>query len=291
MNFDRAAARNSMMDRLRGFAILLMILDHTRDFVSGGGYPAGDPMRAPLIVFLMRVASHVGAPIFVFLAGAGAAFVVSKRGERAAQRFLLERGLILMLLEVTVLHLAWTFQWIPQITELQAIWVLGLSMIALATTLKVNRKVGLACAVLAIFLHNAINDKAILDQLSSDLAQGLFRILHKPGLLFAIGEAQFHVLYPLIPWFPLMYLGYLWGSKLASGEAYSSRKYVKMGLCLWALFFVLRVSTSYSDPKPFLGFTGTYAETLTLFHVSKYPPSLSFLLLAMGGLFRASSAI
>jgi len=120
---------------------------------------------------------------------------------------------------------------------------------------------------------------------SSDLAQGIFRVLHKPGLLLAIGESQFHVLYPLIPWFPLMYLGYLWGRGLASGESFGAKTHLWLGCLLWVLFLLVRTGTSFGEPKAFLGFSGSFPEALTLLYLTKYPPSLLFLLFTMGGIF------
>lgn len=275
-----------MMDRLRGFAILLMIVDHARDFSLSLSYSADDPTKASMLIFLTRLMSHVGAPIFIFLAGAAGAFVASRRGIDSARRFLIERGLVLILLEVTIIRFAWTFQFGPRVSELQAVWVIGLSMIGLALVMKMNRGAGFFLSLAAIFFHNMIDDKSILAQLNGNAwIESLFRLLHKPGLVVRLGESEILVLYPFIPWFPLMYLGFLWGERLVTGKGFSPMSHVKLGLVLLLLFLTFRIGIGYGEPKAFLGFSGSYQEALTVFRLSKYPPSLNFLLFAMGQLF------
>ena len=189
-------ARIDSIDLLRGLVMVVMALDHTRDFFSAGGFnprDVGDPA-----LFLTRWVTHFCAPVFVFLAGTSA-FLYGARGRtvREVSRFLFTRGLLLVLLEVTVVRFAWTFSLLPEFLVLQVIWAIGVSMIALAGLIHLPRWAIGAFGIGLMAGHNLL-DGIQAAQLGS--VGGLWHVLHQPALMHPTPEVAVFALYPLIPW-------------------------------------------------------------------------------------------
>jgi uncharacterized membrane protein len=195
------------IDLLRGVVMVIMALDHTRDFF-------GDSVMNPRDVndpalFLTRWVTHFCAPIFIFLAGMSA-FLYGSRGrsKRELSQFLLARGALLVLLELTVVLFGWTFSLAFDFFVLQVIWAIGWSMIALAGLIHLPRAITAAFALVMIAGHNLL-DGIVADQLQH--FRWLWLLLHEPGLLNPVPGVKVFAAYPLIPWIGVMAVGYAFG--------------------------------------------------------------------------------
>jgi uncharacterized membrane protein len=262
--------RDAAVDRLRGLVIVLMALDHARDFF-------GDPRRDPTdlatttpILFLPRFVTHYCAPTFIFLAGLSAGFMLA-RGDarRDVATFMASRGLFLVFLELTVVRLAWTFDPTYRFTPFQVIWAIGLAMIATAGLLYLSRRLLMAISLAGIALHSFL-DRVPLGP------KWLAAILHRPALLQPVPGHAIYVVYPLIPWVFVMSAGVAFAPILQRPDR--RQWLVRIGLSLTAAFFLLRGLNGFGDPSPW-----THARpVISFFAVEKYPPSLDYLLITLG---------
>lgn len=256
------------LDVVRGAVMVLMALDHVRVFA---GVPAGGPEPA---VFFTRWVTHFCAPIFVFLAGTAAYLYGQKARSRAAvAKFLVIRGLWLVLLELTLLRFAWTFNFdYANFTFAGVIWVIGWSMVVLAGLVFLPTVVVAAIGVAVIVGHNA------LAPLMSEAQSPLGKILYA-GWSFEAGPFNVVVLYTLIPWAGVMAAGYAFGA-LARSDRFRRVSLVLGGACI-AAFVVLRATSLYGDPRPW------ESGALQFLNTAKYPASLLFLLMTLGPMFLA----
>lgn len=278
------ASRLISIDALRGLMMLFMLLDHVREtFFLHHQVP--DPMivgSTPPDLFFSRVLAHFCAPMFVFLTGLSAFLYASGKGANArsvASGFLWRRGLFLVLLEVTVINFAWTFQFPPSKLFLQVIWILGLSMLALSALLWLPRRWLVTLGVAIIAGHN------LLDGLhfSNGAMHVLWTILHERGWLVISETMKARTSYPLLPWIGLIALGYAagpWFMAQVQG-AWRQRRLLLAGLGLLALFFVLRSLNFYGD-KPWVVGESPLHTVMSFFNVTKYPPSLLFCSFTLG---------
>ncbi|HWT17376.1 MAG TPA: heparan-alpha-glucosaminide N-acetyltransferase domain-containing protein, partial [Variovorax sp.] len=211
-------ARLLSIDALRGLVILFMLLDHVREtFYLHHQVP--DPMVAaetPPELFFSRLLAHLCAPVFVFLTGLSAFLYAAKQpgGRAAASSFLWKRGLFLVLLELTVVNFAWTFQFPPAKVFLQVIWVIGLSMLALAVLVWLPRKVLVVLGIVLVAGHN------LLDGLHFPVGHALhvpWAILHDRGWIELSDTLKLRTSYPLLPWIGVIALGYAAGPWFAAG--------------------------------------------------------------------------
>ncbi|HEX6574469.1 MAG TPA: heparan-alpha-glucosaminide N-acetyltransferase domain-containing protein [Gemmatimonadaceae bacterium] len=269
--------RVTSVDLVRGIVMILMALDHTRDFFSKLRFQPEDLSRATPFLFFTRWITHFCAPTFFLLAGVGVALSMS-RGKTKGQmsRFLWTRGLWLIFLEVTITHFGWMFSWnFPQF--LLVIWALGLSMIVLAALIYLPKKVILAISLATIALHNLLD--GVNPQTLGALAP-VWHILHAPGPL-SLNPVIF-VGYPLIPWFAVMSLGFVLGDVFTWDEARRRKFLLRAGGAAIVAFIVLRYFNIYGDANPW-SVQKTFAMTLASFgNAIKYPPSLIYLLMTLG---------
>ena len=284
----RQVPRLVSVDVLRGLVMVLMALDHTRDFMSFPGFPPEDMAHTNGALFLTRFLTHFCAPVFAFLAGTGA-FLATSRGKSVQQvsRFFLTRGLWLVLLEFTIVDFAWGF--VPWV-QAGVIWSLGWSMVAMALIVRLPvRWIG-TLGLGMIATHNLLDR---INPASFGKFYWLWIFLHSPGRIPVTAHFQLSTKYVLIPWVGVMAAGFAFGSLLLRLDR---RKWIlTLGISATALFFVLRVFNAYGNgiagPLPF-GFqhsTGPWSvqPTLTLtvvsfFNTLKYPPSLDYLLMTLG---------
>lgn len=266
------------VDLLRGVIMVVMALDHVRDYVH---YQV-DPMdlgSTTIPLYATRWITHLCAPVFMLLAGASA-YLQLKRGKSRGElaRFLVTRGLWLVVLEVTVIRCAgWFFNVDYRFTALIVIWALGVAMIALAALLWLPQKALLAICVTAIAGHN------LLDGYAPDGALGgLWSLLHQPGVLFAGGGKLVFVGYPLIPWVFVMALGFACGPVLDWEPARRRRALVIAGGAMIAAFVILRGLTALGDPRPFAAQDDAVRSVMAFLACEKYPPSLCYLLMTLG---------
>ena len=279
MKYNIAAERITSIDILRGMIMIIMALDHTRDFFHTTAMTA-DPMAVAApepALYFTRWITHFCAPLFVFLSGISAYLSSKKKTPAAASLFLIKRGIWLIVAELVLITLALTFNPLYNIIILQVIWVIGCSMIILALLSRLSFKVTLITGLILFFGHNIL-DKIILPP--SDVITILFTAR---GSVIPLSPTRFILdLYAVLPWTGIMLLGY------CSGYFYQhaiftpkrrQRLFLFTGTALILLFIVLRFTNIYGDPSPFTKGLFSFLNT------SKYPPSLLYSCMTLGPAF------
>ncbi len=276
--------RIESIDLLRGMVMVIMALDHVRDYFHFGSFyidPTNLATTTP-ILFFTRWITHFCAPVFVFLAGTSAFLYASRREtKREVARFLLTRGLWLVFLEVTVVNFAWTFDATLSLHILQVIWAIGISMVVLSGLIFLPRYGLLAIAILFVGAHNLLD---IFTAEGLSLQSIAWYLLHQQQLsALGNGTAVFFA-YPVIPWIGLMIFGYLFGTFYQKGYAAAERKkwLLRLGIGAIALFGLLRAGNFYGDLVPWQPQETLSYSIISFFNTTKYPPSLAFLLMTIG---------
>jgi uncharacterized membrane protein len=267
--------RIESIDLLKGLVMVVMALDHTRDYFynSVGVLDITDPAQATPVVYFTRWVTHFCAPTFSFLAGISA-FMSGKRKTKAElSTFLIKRGLWLVFLELTIITFAWYFDVQFRNVDMAVIWCLGISMIFLAGFIHLPKNAILIISCLLIFGHN------LLDQVHFE-GSLWWGILHEFTTINLSETHHLNIVYPIIPWIGVMSLGYYFGNFYAPTFGNDRRKKLlnTIGLTALVLFVLLRWSNLYGDPQPWKSYE-TAAQTLMSFlNVNKYPPSILYLL-------------
>jgi uncharacterized membrane protein len=268
------------VDWVRGLVILLMALDHVRDFVSGARVDPTDLDATTLPLFLTRWVTHFCAPTFVLLAGLGAALAVQRGAHLGAlSRRLVLRGLWLILLEVTVIRAGMTFRLDAPFVPLLVLWVIGVSMVVLGVLVWLPKWVTLVFGMILVGGHNLLDG---VDPASWGNLAPLWRILHVPGPLGEVLGHRVFVLYPVVPWVGVMALGWCLGGVYRHEAAARNRALVSLGLALSVFFVMLRVSNRYGDPRRWHAWEDPIWTFLDILNCEKYPPSLCYLLMTLG---------
>ena len=278
MPAQTSSNRISSIDILRGLVMVVMALDHVRDFFSDFKFEPTDLQHASTVMFFTRFVTHYCAPVFIFLSGTSA-FLSQGRGRTVLQESyrLLTRGLWLVLLEVTVVRFGWTFNLDYSLIILQVIWAIGISMVFLSGLIFLPRWLILAIGLTMIFGHNAF------DGLHPSGSAGiLWQFLHIQGPLhYGQGNTLF-IIYPLIPWIGVMAAGYCFGALFRMEPSARFRWQYLIGMGSIVLFIFLRFSNIYGDPSPWQSQPAWWRTDLSFINVSKYPPSLLYLLITLG---------
>ena len=264
-------ARVASIDLIRGAVMVLMAIDHVRVY---SGLPAGGPTAG---IFFTRWVTHFVAPAFIFLAGTSAFFYGRKHHDLS--RFLLVRGIWLVLLELTVIRICWTFN-LDFANYLLAgvIWVIGWCMVLMAALVRLRpRTVGIL-GIGVIALHNAVMMPLITH--TPALAE-LWKILYIGFFNGPVAGTPLIVLYSIIPWIGVMAAGYWFGTVLTMEPLRRNRVCLRLGLGATALFLVLRGFNLYGDPRPWSA-TPPMPAFLSFLNTTKYPASLLFLLMTLG---------
>ena len=277
------STRIESIDLLRGVVMVIMALDHVRDYFHYGSFFI-DPMNLETTtptLFFTRFITHYCAPVFVFLAGTSAFLYGSKKTKPQLFKFLFTRGIWLILLELVVNNFIWTFDTSFSFPILQVIWAIGSSMIFLSFLIYLPKKVILLIGLLLIAGHNLL-DGIILEGYS--FKSILWYILHQEQLLVLGANKMMIFKYPIIPWIGLMALGYCFGSLYKKDFNAEVRKkwLLIIGFGAIALFFILRSINLYGELVPWSIQDTTSKTILSFFSVTKYPPSLLFVLITMG---------
>jgi uncharacterized membrane protein len=274
---------------LRGLVIVIMALDHVRDFFLAGAQQ--DPMTDPNVtvaVFATRWITHFCAPVFVLLAGVSAGLMIARRDGLSVARFLFTRGLWLIAVEWFVISTLTTFSpgGIPQLggqvfVAMQVIWAIGVSMIVLSAVQLMGRRACLALGVVIVAGHNLLDPvwprTALLDQ-----NWPLWTALHSQMSINA-GPFVFVFIYPVLPWIGVMLVGCGISEVLERPAGQRNATLLKAGLALTVAFVVLRAIDVYGDPNPWQWQErGLIATTMDFLNTTKYPPSLDFLLMTLG---------
>lgn len=273
------------IDALRGLVILLMMLDHVRETFYLHRQ-VSDPMNIYDTeggLFFSRILAHLCAPVFVFLTGLSAYLYQQKNNSLAMTReFLLKRGLFLIVLELTVINFAWTAQFPPDVVYLQVIWAIGLSMVILAALIGLPTPVLWLISLLIIFGHN------LLDQFSfsnTPVINTLWLIIHERGWIQFGDLIQFRSSYPILPWIGVISLGYCMAQHIfnpAISAHYRNTLLLRYAFSALAIFFVLRYFNMYGDQPRVVGAAEWQESLMSFFNLTKYPPSLLFLLSTLG---------
>lgn len=272
------AARLPGIDRMRGLVIVLMALDHVRDFfnVDALYFDPTDLTRTYPALFLTRFVTHYCAPTFVLLAGVSAFLHGRKFNDRGAlARFLLTRGVWLILLDAIVVSPVWALE--LGRFHLATLWAIGCSMIALAGLVFLPLRAVLLIGVLIIVSHNLLDP---LHAVQFGAWAPLWSILHEPGALpFGLPGG---VSYPVLPWIGIMALGYGLGPVFLEPASTRAWQLTLLGLASIALFLLLRGTNFYGDPHPWSQQRDSMMTALSVLNVSKYPPSLLYALVTLG---------
>jgi uncharacterized membrane protein len=286
-----SSSRLDALDVVRGLVMVVMALDHVRDYVSNVPF---DPVNLTLTwpaLFFARWVTHFCAPAFSFFAGTGA-FLSLARGKtpESLARFLATRGLFLIALEFFVLRFVWMFNLWP-VGFLATLWSLGIAMLVLALLVKMRLGPWKVAAFGAVLVagHNAFD---FVDRLAlTGIAGAAWKVLHAGGNIafgtpppgFPLpGLFNLEVAYPVIPWPGVMALGYAFGALLAKPREDRRRIVFALGFAATIAFVALRLGNVYGNPRPWAP-QGSTALTLAAFlNCEKYPPSLCFLLMTMG---------
>jgi uncharacterized membrane protein len=278
-----ARVRLDSVDAVRGIVMVVMALDHVRDFFHAyaKSFDPTDPSKTWTLLFFTRWATHFCAPTFVFLAGTGA-FLSTRRGRSKPElaRFLLTRGLWLIVLELTLVRLGWFFNFDYHFVFVQVIWAIGWSMIVLAGLVFLPVRATAFAGLATIFLHN------LLDGVRSDSfgpLRWLWVLLHEQNVLVPRDGYLFLVAYPLVPWVGVMAAGYAFGGLLTLERERRRRILFVLGGAAVLLFVGLRALNVYGDPRPWAPQErGAWYTFLSFLNTTKYPPSLLFLLMTLG---------
>jgi uncharacterized membrane protein len=287
-------SRIDSIDLLRGIVMVVMMLDHTRDFVHNAAqqFDPTDLSRTNVALFFTRWITHFCAPVFVFLAGTGA-YLQFARGKSKSDlsRFLVTRGIWLIVLELTLVRLGLTFSVdVRMLGFLQVIWVIGVSMIVLGALIYLPVKVVGGFGLLMIALHNLLDGFRVTSWRGPGtpvpgLGEKLWILLHQAFEAFPIvsfPSPVVIVVYPLVPWVGVMAAGYAFG-RLYQFDAQRRRKLLLIiGGTATALFILLRAINTYGDPAPWSTQKNALFTVLSFVNTTKYPPSLLFLLMTLG---------
>ncbi len=318
MNAEKLKQRIYSIDLLRGIVMMLMLLDHTRDYVHHGALLSDptDPTTTTVPIFFTRWITHYCAPTFVFLSGVSI-YLQKMYGKSNGElsRFLFTRGLWLIFLEFTVVRLGITFNFDYSFFGLmQVIWVIGVSMVVMAALIWLPLKVVGTIGVLMIVLHNRLDGFQVPPNIAfggdppPDLSQMVWMILHQPSVLPLSDGVSAFIAYPLIPWVGVMAAGYALGAIYSWDTTKRRRFLLAVGVIATVLFVGIRMTNLYGDPGPWTTKASaieresssppqpgpprpsaahsplsdqTYA-LLSFLNTTKYPPSLLFLLMTLG---------
>lgn len=278
-------SRITVIDAMRGLIMLIMLFDHVRETIYRH-VAVGDPMDVnslPPELFFTRIAAHFCAPMFVFLTGLSAwLYAHPAAGPRSATGFLIKRGVLLVFLELVVVNFAWSGAYPPPVIYLQVIWVIGLAMIVLALVHRWPPKVLGAIGLLIVCGHNALT---FLHYEPGSTGYTLWTLLLHRGYLVADAAVNVKVSYPLAPWIGVILLGYVAGPLYAGTMPPQRRRQLLrlLGGASLLLLALLRGFNFYGEELAWVRGETTIRTVMSFFNFTKYPPSLDFLLLTIGG--------
>jgi uncharacterized membrane protein len=272
--------RIESVDVLRGIIMIVMALDHVRDYFAYPGVNPTDLSTTTVPLFFSRWITHFCAPVFFLLTGTGSYLSLRRKSKRQLSWFLLTRGLWLIFLELVVLRcLAWQFNFDYRLTILVVIWALGWAMIVLSALCWLSDWAVIAFGVIMIAGHNLFD--AVRPQSFGAWAP-LWSILHSPNVVYASPRHVIFVAYPLIPWVGVTAVGYGLG-KIFSWPSERRRKLLlQLGAGLTLAFILLRAVNIYGDPFRWAAQRSPVFTFLSFLNTTKYPPSLLFLLMTLG---------
>lgn len=270
--------RIATVDLLRGLLMIVMALDHTRDFFSSATVDATDPLKSWPALFFTRWITHLCAPGFVALAGTSV-YLQRRRGLSAGSmaKKLVTRGIWLIFVEVAIVSFGIFFTW--HFHFLQVIYAIGGSMIVLAALQLFPVQIVAAYGFAIVFLHN------LLDRMQppqAGLAAALWKFFIMPGPFLDHGRLWMLDVYPILPWSGVMALGYAFGAVVLLPPGRRRLRSMQLGVATLLLFSVLRFTNAYGDPIPFRHLATHTQTAMSFLQLSKYPPSLQYICATFG---------
>jgi uncharacterized membrane protein len=286
--FDQRAYRLTSIDMLRGLVIVIMALDHARDYLGSSMLdPTQDPNVNPAL-FATRWITHLCAPVFVFLAGTSAGMMADRKTPPVLGTFLLKRGVWLILIEMFVISTGWTFSPFgiendslhgKTLVVMQVIWAIGASMVVLAGIQFLGRRACLLIGTAIVLGHNLLDP---IWPAGGGLGWPFWVALHSP-MSEDVGPFRLWFIYPLLPWIGVMLLGYGTAGIFQSPPPQRDSRLLKTGLALTVAFVAMRALDVYGDPQGWhVQSRGMIATVMSFLNTTKYPPSLQFLLMTLG---------
>ncbi|MBS1529442.1 MAG: DUF1624 domain-containing protein, partial [Bacteroidetes bacterium] len=268
------------IDIIRGLIMVIMALDHTRDFLH---YPGPSPLNmqtTTVILFFTRWITHFCAPTFVFLGGVSAFLAGQRRTKAELRGFLLKRGAWLILSDVLIISLLFSFDLEYHMLVLEVLWAIGFGMIILALLINAPRAVIAAIALLILFGHDAV-------RLSGNGIAGTLStiFLTAAGSVMPLSANRtIAELYSVLPWASVLLLGYVFGRLYQTGADPKKRQKILLicGFSAIGLFIVLRLINHYGDPNPWSAQRNPAHTFLSFLNTTKQPPSLLFLSMTLG---------
>lgn len=278
-------SRIQSIDILRGAVMIIMALDHVRDFFHIHAFdddPTNLATTTPLL-FFTRIITHFCAPVFLLLSGTSAFLAGQKRSKSEHSLFLVKRGLWLVVVEFAVITLGWTFNPFYNVFIMQVIWAIGWSMVILGIMVRTSNSVILVTGFILFFGHNILDFVQVPHQ---GVPGVLWTIFFKAAFTFLpTGDNRgFLDVYAILPWTGVMLLGYSMGRFFVSSYDPAKRKkvLVNLGLILLTIFVVLRYTNIYGDPKPWSTQKDGLYTFFSFINVTKYPVSLLYLCMTIG---------
>lgn len=272
--------RLESVDWLRGFVMIVMTLDHVRDYFSVSGLNPMTDAAIGVSLFITRWATHICAPTFVLLAGISAGLIAGRKTRAELSRYLLTRGLWLIALEATVITFAWKFHFsnAPAVI-LQVIWAIGVAMILLSGLVHLPRYVVLGLGILIVAGGNLLD--GVLPASHYPNADPLWLCIHRQIMWVPVG-VQIDVYYPVLAWSGLLACGYGLTDVFSWKPEHRQRFFLVLGSGLLIVFVLLRWLNLYGDPNPWQPGNGWKHSVISSLNLEKYPPSLLFVAATLG---------
>jgi uncharacterized membrane protein len=292
-NLTDPKPRIQSIDVLRGLVMVIMALDHVRDFfhkvtLDNAGAAATGPTDLATttpVLFFTRWITHFCAPIFVFLAGASIYLMSLKKTKKELSLFLITRGFWLVIVEVVLITFSWTFNPFYNLFILQVIWAIGISMILMGLLVQLPYKIIFLLGFIIVFAHNILDYKAVNEGLKGSWFANLLYFSQFDIIPVADNHVAL-IVYAFVPWLGVMMLGFCFGKLFAPvvDAAWRKTKLLQIGIGLLVLFVVLRFINIYGDPVAWSSQPrGAVYTFLSFININKYPPSLQYLAVTIGG--------
>lgn len=274
--------RIEVIDLLRGLIMIIMALDHTRDFFHKAAL-TDDPLNPASTTFVLystRWITHFCAPTFVFLSGVSAWLQGRYKTKSELQFFLISRGLWLIVVDLVIMSLGLTADIHFSLFVLETLWSIGASMVILGLLVRLPFKIILAIGLIIFFGHNLMD---IAERSLNGKVSVWWSLLHSRAIIPLWDNHSLFILYPFLSWTGLMLLGYCAG-KLFTGMDADKRKKILLFTGIGAILFfvIVRAINIYGDPNPWSKGDTVLATFFSFMNVQKYPPSLLFLCATMG---------
>ena len=279
-----SSARINNLDLLRGIVMVLMALDHVRDFFHFGMLFGGNPTDLATttpVLFFTRWITHFCAPVFIFLAGTSAFLYGRTRSTAQLSRFLWTRGLWMIIVELVIVNFGWQFDPLFRLNLLGVFWAIGVSMLALAALVHLPHRAILIIGLAIVGLHNLLDHAPVPE---TGAIGFLFDLLHRDNYVRYADDRVLLMLYPVLPWIGTMALGYAFGRLYTPEVPSAQRKHtlLRLGSGVVLFFIGLRALNVYGDLRPWTDQQTPMFDLLAFLNTTKYPPSLLYLSMTLG---------